>query len=116
MSKKTEKPVPTSARELVPAEVGGQKYMVRPPKGYIALKLGAAFAKLEKQKQGNYDLAGQVEMIETIIDHLFVKSDAKKIRARLLDPTDDLDAPDLINAYVAVQAEVTKNPTTSAAD
>lgn len=116
MSKKTEKTVPASTRELVPAEVGGQKYLVRPPKGYIALRLGAAFSKLEKQKEGNYNLAEQVEMIESIIDHLFVKSDAKKIRARLLDPMDDLDTPDLINAYVAVQADVTKNPTTSAAD
>lgn len=103
---KNKSAAPPTTRELIAETVGGQDYMVRPVKGYVGIILADSLQKAET------DMPEFRKGIETLIDAIFTKNDAKKIRARLLNPDDDLDLPEVMECFTRLVAKTTGNPTT----
>lgn len=109
MAKKSETKDPTGPKELKATELLGESYMVRPIKGYVGILIAGKLSKM-----GDKDTS-PVEMLETVdmlIDAVFAKPDAKKIRKRLADPDDAADLGDVIEKFGELVGEATGNPTT----
>ena len=110
--KKNAHPATKNPRELTSTEILGEDYMVRPIKGYTGIMLAAKF-----QDYGNRDAADEFDAkeflgsIDTMIDTIFPKSDAKRIRARLLDPEDELDMEQIMETFTQLAEKASGNPT-----
>ena len=109
-AKKTQHPATRSTKELIPLELSGVSYMVRPPKGYVGMLIVSRFQEFGKGGD-EFDAAGFMETFDMLIDAVFTKADAKKIRARLIDGDDALDISDLSEAFPQLVAEASGNPT-----
>lgn len=115
-AKKKTHPATRSPRDLIPLEVAGVSYMVRPPKGYVGMVIASKFQAVGSQTGEEFDSREFMDTIDMLIDTIFVKTDAKKIRARLMDADDSLDISDLSEAFPKVVEAASGNPTTSASD
>lgn len=111
-AKKTTHPATRSTKELIAYELVGVNYMVRPPKGYVGMVIASRFQTSSEGAGEDFDAKEFMETIDMLIDTLFVKADAKKIRTRLLDPEDQLDISDLSEAFPKIVAAASGNPTT----
>lgn len=110
MAKKDAHPATRSTRELIPAHLAGTDYMVRPPKGYVGILIASKF---QNQGQGDdFDAEEFMESVDLVIKTLFTKSDAKKVRERLLDPDDELDVSDILEEFPRIVERASGNPTT----
>lgn len=109
MAKKTAHPATQSTRELIPATIGGEDYMVRPPKGYAGILISARFQ--DQGKPEDFDAVEFMESLDLVIKTIFTKADAKKIRARLEDADDALDVQDILEEFPKIVERASGNPT-----
>lgn len=110
MATKKAHPATKSTRELIPAEIGGENYMVRPIKGYAGILLASKFQG--ETKPEDFDAAEFIENTDLLIKTIFTKSDAAKIRERLIDPDDDLDITEIMEQFGKLVEQSSGNPTT----
>lgn len=92
----------TGSREIIPVELVGVKYQLRPPKAAFGLKLAAA----DQNDQG-----AMARLVTEWIQAAF-GDQAEAVMARLDDYDDDLDLMHLMELMQLVMERVTGNPTT----
>ncbi len=96
--------VAAKPRKPIPAELVGVDYLVTPPKSTIAIAIA------ERAKGAENDPSILMAELNTWITLAFGKTQAKKVIARLNDPADDLDVPDVMELMQKIAEAVTPNP------
>lgn len=95
-------------RAKISVNLVGVRYEVEPPKTALAIQLARQASTAQD------DPAGLFTLIDTWMDSAFGKPMAKKVRARMQDPTDALDFPHVMRLMEAlVQRAANGNPTSS---
>ena len=92
MTKRIE--IETTKREKITIALGGKEYVIMPPKAYQTLLVASRTQE-----------ANEMEAIQVILDWIeetFTASQSKDILARLNNPKDDLDFPDITQLFKKV--------------
>lgn len=98
--------ISAEAPDLIPVELVGQKYTVRPIKSSLGLQMAQQFNKKDQKPE---DIA---EALDSIIGTLFGKEKPKIIK-RLGDSEDLLDYVHIMELINALAERASGNPTTS---
>jgi hypothetical protein len=97
-----------STRKPLNVSLVGVDYNITPPKAALAIEM-ARDIKGAKTKKPE-------EVMDTLYEWLSMCMDEEgvaAIRARLMNPTDDLDIPHITELLTAVMERITENPPTS---
>lgn len=98
--------IPVSKRPTtIEVELGGEEYLCRPLKQVTVMALAGQLSGIQE------DPSIAAKMTNTLVKLMFVKEDAEKVSARLKDPEDGLDFPQLIELMNAIVEDQTGNPT-----
>ena len=98
--------IPGKTRKSIDVELVGTEYKVRPPKASVAVFLSQAL------KDAGEDAEKLLEGLSKWNLVLFGKKVGPEVTARLNDPADDLDIPDVVELISAVMEASGENPTT----
>jgi hypothetical protein len=97
--------IPVRSRETIPVELGGKDYLVKAPKGAMAIVIG------KQLQEADSDIEKMMEALSSWMLMAFGAKQAAKVEARLQDPDDDLDLPDIMLLIEKLTEAVTANPT-----
>ena len=98
--------IPGKIRKSITVELVGTEYKVRPPKTAVAIFLSPALKDAGEDAEKIFDGLSKWCRV------LFGKETGAEVIARLKDPADDLDVPDLTDLISAVMEEAGENPPT----
>ena len=98
--------IPGKTRKSITVELVGTEYKVRPPKTAVAIFLSQAL------KDAGEDSEKLIAGLAKWCHVLFGKGTGAEVIARLKNPADDLDIPDLTDLISAVMEEAGENPPT----
>lgn len=98
--------IPGKTRKSIDVELVGIEYKVRPPKASVAVFLSQALKDAGEDAEKLLDGLSKWNLV------LFGKETGPKVTARLNDPADDLDIPDVVELISAVMETSGENPTT----
>lgn len=98
--------IPGKTRKSITVELVGTEYTVRPPKSSVAIFLSQALKDSDEDAEKIFD--GLAKWCRV----LFGKETGAEVIARLKNPADDLDIPDLTDLISAVMEEAGENPPT----
>lgn len=98
--------IPGKTRKSVTVELVGTEYKVRPPKTAVAIFLSQAL------KDAGEDSEKLIDGLAKWCLVLFGKETGAEVIARLKNPADNLDIPDLTDLISAVMEEAGDNPPT----
>ena len=98
--------IPGKTRKSITVELVGTEYKVRPPKTSVAIFLSQAL------KDADEDAETLIDGLAKWCRVLFGKETGAEVIARLKNPSDDLDIPDLTDLISAVMEEAGENPPT----
>jgi len=96
--------VAAKPRKPISAELVGVDYLVTPPKSTVAIAIA------ERAKGADNDPGALMAELNNWITIAFGKTQAKKVLARLQDPADELDVPDVMELMQKIAEAVTPNP------
>jgi hypothetical protein len=91
--------------KAVPVRLVGVEYMIKPPKGSLAIILG------KKMQAASDNPDGMLRALNDWIVIGFGKTDAKAVMKRLEDPQDDLDFSHIMELMQKIAEVTTGNPT-----
>lgn len=94
-----------AAREQITVDLVGHEYLVTPPKAMLGLAIA------ETGKNAGEDPAAMVEAMKNWIIAAFGKKNGPKVIARLSDPGDELDLPEVMDLMQKLTTEATPDPT-----
>lgn len=98
--------IQSKPKATVEVPIDGVTFKVKRPKAALALKLAV------RSKQMETDPALFQETIDELVDAMFTKADATKIKKRLNSATDDLDVDDIMDLMTKLtEAETGETPT-----
>lgn len=98
--------IPGKTRKSITVELVGTEYKVRPPKAAVAVFLSQALKDSDEDAEKIFDGLSKWCRV------LFGKETGAEVIARLKNPADDLDIPDLTDLISAVMEEAGENPPT----
>lgn len=98
--------IPGKTRKSITVELVGTEYKVRPPKSAVAIFLSQAL------KDSGDDAEKMIDGLAKWCHVLFGKETGAEVIARLKNPADNLDIPDLTDLISAVMEEAGENPPT----
>lgn len=96
--------IPGKTRKSITVELVGTEYKVRPPKAAVAIFLSQAL------KDSGDDAEKMIDGLAKWCAVLFGKETGAEVIARLKNPADNLDIPDLTDLISAVMEEAGENP------
>lgn len=105
-------------RESISVDLVGKRYVMRPPKAALSIAIARRAKEVAALTTGDgtgedvlENVTKMLDVFDDWLERAFAKKDVKAIRARMEDPEDDLDFPQLITLIEKVVEYTTGNPT-----
>lgn len=92
--------------ETMDVKLVGVDYKIKPPKTSLLMEV-------TDKMQGKAEEDITSEDLYRFVDLMFTKTDATKVKKRLVDPKDDLDIDHVMTLLDKIMEAVQPNPTTS---